>query len=317
MPHRRASYGQGPAHVWVEDRHGADLPYSKGLMAASIMATGLPPGRSYALAASIEDDLLASGIDLVCADELATLAAEVLTRLEGPDIADRYLAWRHAKRSPNPIVVLIGGATGVGKSTVATKLAARLALPRVIPTDTIREVMRTFLPADQVPEIHGSSFEAPILPGITYHDPVVEAFDRQSATVATGVQGVIERMVVEHKDVIVEGIHLVPGMLDPYLLHKVRREAVVVEVVLTLEDPAVHRAHFLTRMDNEHGRNPERYLRRLADIRRIQDHIRARAHSHAVPQVDAGDLDDTIQEVLNLVVAEVTASRQLDHAWAG
>ena len=117
----------------VADREGANLPYSKGLMAASIMATGIPPGRAFDLAELIEHDLLSLGRDSIDADTLSGIAGNVLLRHEGDHVARRYLAWRAAKRSPRPIVVLIGGATGVGKSTVATKLAARLGITRVIP----------------------------------------------------------------------------------------------------------------------------------------------------------------------------------------
>ena len=150
MPHRRADTNrQVRRRVWVADREGANLPYSKGLMAASIMATGIPPGPAYDLAELIEHDLLALGTDGVDADMLSGIADVLLRHAHA---ARRYLAWRAAKRSPRPIVVLIGGATGVGKSTVATKLAARLGITRVIPTDTVREVMRTH--AMQAPELH-------------------------------------------------------------------------------------------------------------------------------------------------------------------
>ncbi len=310
----------GVGRTWVEDRHGAGLPYSKGLMATSIMATGLSPGPAYRIAALIEEELVATGRSSVSGDELARLAARVLTREAGPSSAKRYLTWRRAKRSPQPMIVLIGGATGVGKSTVATKLAARLGITRVIPTDTIRQVMRTFLPETLVPELHASSFEvAEKTRLVTTSDPVLDGFHRQAEAVGSAVCGIIERMVVERKDAIIEGIHLVPGLLCDAELGQLRRQATVVPVVMSIDDIQVHRAHFLTRMENEHGRNPERYLRHLDDIRRIQDHLRTLAVLHHVPEIDASDLDEAIQAVLDRVVAAVTASRQdLGLAsWAG
>ena len=301
MPHRRADTIVR-RRVWVADREGANLPYSKGLMAASIMATGIPPGRAYELAELIEHDLVSLGRDGVDADTLSGIAADVLQRHVGDHIARRYLAWRAAKRSPRPIVVLIGGATGVGKSTVATKLAARLGITRVIPTDTVREVMRTFMPAFQAPELHSSSFEVG-----GRGENLIDGFLRQSRSVATGIDGVVGRMIAEHKDAIVEGIHLVPGILDEEILHRFRLEAAVVKVLLTLPDALVHRAHFIGRLESEHGRRPERYLRNLGDIRRIQTHLEALAGAHGFSLVDASDLDEAIQQVLDVVVAEVTS----------
>ena len=59
-----------------------------------------------------------------------------------------------------PLVILIGGATGVGKSTIATQLAARLGIVRVVATDAIREVMRSMLSPELMPTLHTSSFHA-------------------------------------------------------------------------------------------------------------------------------------------------------------
>ena len=59
-----------------------------------------------------------------------------------------------------PLVILIGGATGVGKSTIATQLAARLGIVRVVATDAIREVMRSMFSPELMPSLHTSSFQA-------------------------------------------------------------------------------------------------------------------------------------------------------------
>ena len=177
-----------------------------------------------------------------------------------------------------------------------------LGITRVIPTDTVREVMRTFMPPLQAPELHSSSFE--VGGGA---DELIDGFLRQSRSVATGIDGLVGRMIAEHKDSIVEGIHLVPGMLDEEMLHRFRLEAAVVKVLLTLPDASVHRAHFIGRLESEHGRRPERYLRNLSEIRRIQAHLEDFAGPHGFSLVDATDLDGAIQQVLDLVVAEVTS----------
>ncbi len=56
--------------------------------------------------------------------------------------------------------MLIGGATGVGKSTIATQLAARLGVVRVVASDAIREVMRAMFSRELMPSLHTSSFDA-------------------------------------------------------------------------------------------------------------------------------------------------------------
>src|SRR6266540_4241882 len=59
-----------------------------------------------------------------------------------------------------PIILLVGGATGTGKSTVATEAAYRLGITRVTSTDFVRQTMRAFFSEEFMPSIHYSSFEA-------------------------------------------------------------------------------------------------------------------------------------------------------------
>ena len=181
MPHRRADTNrQVRRRVWVADREGANLPYSKG----SWQPRSWPPAFPQA-----PPTTLPSSSSTTCSHWEQTASMPTCSRASRPmccsvtkaPTARRYLAWRAAKRSPRPIVVLIGGATGVGKSTVATKLAARLGITRVIPTDTVREVMRTFMPAMQAPELHSSSFEVGGGAG-----QLIDGFLRQSRSVAAG-----------------------------------------------------------------------------------------------------------------------------------
>ena len=59
-----------------------------------------------------------------------------------------------------PILLLVGGATGTGKSTVATEAAHRLGITRVTSTDFIRQTIRAYFPPSEMPSVHVSSFEA-------------------------------------------------------------------------------------------------------------------------------------------------------------
>ena len=140
-----------PSRETIIVHKGHGLPYSKGLMAQAISATGLPAGRAFELARVIEDRL--DGGEIRTAD-LHALAEDVL-RTEQDDItARRYASWRRLDRLERPLVVLLGGTTGVGKSTIATMLAARLGVNRVIATDVIRQVLRAFFTHDAMPTVH-------------------------------------------------------------------------------------------------------------------------------------------------------------------
>ena len=65
-----------------------------------------------------------------------------------------------------PIIVLVGGATGTGKSTVATEVAYRLGITRVTSTDFVRQTMRAFFSqrvhaVDPLLELRGRARDRP------------------------------------------------------------------------------------------------------------------------------------------------------------
>ena len=67
-------------------------------------------------------------------------------------------------------------------------LASRLGITRVIPTDAIREVMRSMFTAELFPTLHTSSFDAARLvrhPLPRSADPVIIGFREQTSAVAS------------------------------------------------------------------------------------------------------------------------------------
>jgi 2-phosphoglycerate kinase len=286
-------------HIVVSDRAG--LPYSKGLMASSIMATGLAPYRAYEVAERIEQELLASDTFEIKREDLRDLATRTILSMVGQRFADTYHNWQAVEEMDLPFIVLIGGTTGVGKSTIATQLAARLGITRIISTDAIREVMRSLFSERIMPTLHTSSFEAHQAirgPIPRSADPVIVGFEEQVRTVCVAVEALVERSVLEGTDLIVEGAHLVPGFIGgPW-----EDKAVVVPIVITVDDEDVHRSHFFLRATETGQRNVERYLAGFENIRKVQKYIRAAAHTRAAPVIPSYSLDATLTAVIDHVV---------------
>jgi 2-phosphoglycerate kinase len=290
-------------HVTVRDGK-AGLPYSKGLMAQSVMAAGLPPYEAFHVAEVIEERLHAGGHLAITSCDLRQLAARVLEQEAGSEYADSYRRWQLAQDRTVPLIVLIGGATGVGKSTVATTVANRLGIVRIVSTDAVREVMRGIFTKEMMPSLHTSSFAVATLlrdtPGDD--DPVVAGFRQQVRAVAVGVKQIIHRAVLEGTDLIIEGAHIVPG----FLRLPPRDEAIVAPAVITVDDADTHRSHFVARASDVRHRGEERYLQHFDDIRRIQDYVRSLAIEHGVQVVPSGGLDTTVARVTELVVSAAT-----------
>lgn len=299
-------------HIVISDKEGA-LPYSKGLMASSLMATGLPPARAFHVAELIEDRLHETGVDEITRRELTELAERTLAEEEGDRYARSYVRWQVINRLDRPLVILLGGATGVGKSTLATQLAGRLGITRVIPTDAIREVMRAMLSEDLVPALHSSSFDADRvvrrpLPR-QESDPLLVGFREQALTVAVGIRALARRAVLERTHLIIEGVHALPNALER---QEFADSAVVVPILVTVEDEELHRSHFVSRAAEAGRRNVARYFDYFAHIRAIQDYLRSIAAEHGTPVVPSYSLDATLAQVIELVVEE--AARKIPTA---
>jgi 2-phosphoglycerate kinase len=293
------------AHIIVSDQEPG-LPYSKGLMASQVMVTGLSPFRSYQVAERIEDVLLEEGRTSITSEELRAVAVQVLEEMAGDRYAKNFVRWQEVAALDVPLVVLMGGATGVGKSTIATQIAARLGIVRVVPTDAVREVMRAMFSHELMPTLYTSSFDADSAlrePPARPADPVIVGFREQTAAVSVGIRALMERAAVEGTSVIIEGAHLVPGFLDvPMFAERV----VPVPLVVTVEDEELHRSHFAARSADSATRPFERYLENFDNIRRIQKYIKSQALSHGWPIVSSYNLDQTIAAVIDLAVEKAT-----------
>ncbi len=297
---------QTPRHIVISDEEHA-LPYSKGLMASSIMATGLSPARAFHVAERIEERLHERPEDAITRAELSELAEKVLVDEVGERYAESFAKWQLVNNIDRPLIILIGGATGVGKSTVATQLAGRLGITRIIPCDAIREVMRSMFSEELMPTLHTSSFDAVHLvrgPLPRSADPVIIGFRDQVAAVAVGAHALIRRAIVEGTDLILEGAHLVPGFVDPAEF----TDAVVVPLVLTIDDAEVHRSHFMLRAHESRARPSDRYVEFFGNIRKIQRYIKSLALERGVPIVPSYSLDATLAQVIELVVSRAMES---------
>ncbi|MGZ4133191.1 MAG: 2-phosphoglycerate kinase, partial [Actinomycetota bacterium] len=238
--------GPKTPHIVISDREPG-LPYSKGLMASQVMVTGLSPFRAYQVAEEIEERLRERGSTSLTTDELSALALEVLTQIAGDRYAKNFLRWREVEKLDVPLVILIGGATGVGKSTIATQLAARLGIVRVVASDAIREVMRSMFSPELMPTLHTSSFEADAAlrePPTRLADPLIVGFREQTAAVAVGINALIERSALEGTGIIIEGAHVVPGFFD---VETYAQRVVAVPFLIGVEDEERHMTHFASR----------------------------------------------------------------------
>lgn len=290
--------------LFVEEAEGEPrVPFSKGILAQSLMAVGLAPDRAYRIARELEARLHAEGRTVIRRDNLRERVYRTLLGEAGEEVAKRYLVLRALRRSDRPVHVLIGGVTGVGKSVLASALAYRLGIAHIISSDAVREVFRATLSAELLPTLHVSSFEAW---GALSHEEgdrealVIRGFLDQVEKVAVGLKAIQERAARERTSLVLEGVHVVPGHLD----HPSRPSVLQIPMLVVVHDEKLHRDRFLIR-DRETGRMrpKEKYLDHFADIRLIQAHLESQAEREGVPLIPGENLDEAVEKALEVIVS--------------
>ena len=291
--------------IWVTgevDGKEFKEPFSKGILARSLNVADIGFEKAYNIATCIESDLIKKDICEINIKDLASYIYDFLDDYDR-DIAIKYKNWRSLRKSQKPLIILIGGASGVGTSSMAFELANRLGLKNLISTDMIREVMRKIVSKDLNPVVHKSSFDAheSIRTPAIRIDSVIEGFISHVDVVNVGVEAIIERSIKEGISIIIEGVHIVPGFISEDLL----RDNNIIMFTLTVDDSETHKQRFFTRCRQPWvKRSLEKYMENFDRIRKIQGFLVEQAEINDVPVINNVDVKETIDIMIKDIIDE-------------
>jgi 2-phosphoglycerate kinase len=277
------------------------FPFSRGIMAKSLTGAGLPVSDAYEVVKRVQGKLQREGVEEIDADQLRKRVSRELLQSGWKTEERFYRVRRRIKYLDEPIFILIGGATGVGKSSVAAEVGHRLGIERVIGSDTVREIMRSIIPRNLIASLHESSFAA----GDALENDCVQhkrryAFQQQVEVVCEGVSAVLKRGVKEGLHMVINGVHIVPGFLDETVMKHMPGH--VFHFILSVPDRERHAMFFYER-EKGTRRDADRYTRRLDDIRRLQQYIVDAADQNDVPVVENREYEKTLQTLVERVIA--------------
>tara|TARA_B000000460_G_scaffold16009_1_gene10965 strand:- start:47 stop:631 length:585 start_codon:yes stop_codon:yes gene_type:complete len=183
-----------------------------------------------------------------------------------------------------PRLLVITGSSGVGKSTLSARAAASLGFSKSASTDTIREALRTQFDADELPALHRSSFESA-------GSGVVEDWHETVKVLSEGVAAVVRRASMKGSDLLLEGVHLIPGAR---ILNDWRGAGgIACGVVLYVEEGGRHQ-RFIMRRERHNNRGLAHYLDNLDRIREIQNEMVSNGRDAGWLVMDASAQDDPV-----------------------
>ena len=301
--------GGGINRVLVK-RAGGVEPFSTGFLARHLEGCGIRAAVAARGAALVHASLREQGLVQVGHKELRQIIYATLKGAGMKAAANRFLSRCRFNDSGLPLVILIGGATGAGKSTVATRLAYLLDIVRTQSTDLMREIIRCYLVPHVAPTLGYSSFDAwrglPRVEGSGKgsQDPVIAGFLAQFGTVRVALEATIARAVKERTDLIVDGVHVLPTHLD---LTEIREKAVVVPLILAVSTRARLDEQFQRRSREAPDRDSVRHREMLSEIWTLQNFMVDQAEKADIPVIVNWELDETINQVMDEVMRHIVA----------
>lgn len=199
-----------------------------------------------------------------------------------------------------PYVILIGSASGIGKSTIAAELAKTLNIKHLIESDFIRAVVRGIIGKEYAPALHSSSYDAyKHLRNKNryenYNELVSAGFDEHAASVIPALEKVIQRAITDFDDIIIEGVHLVPGLIN---IEQFKDDANIYFFVLSSDEES-HKERFVKRAVQIHRGGKQ--LDFFRENRIIHDHLLKQAESHGVNIIKAEAVDKTLDKILAII----------------
>jgi 2-phosphoglycerate kinase len=200
-------------------------------------------------------------------------------------------------RKEQPMIILLGGTSGCGKSTIASFLSSKFGISSTISTDTIRHILRTRHTKEMAPFLWTSSYQASDVIALdpTVSDSqerVIKGYKLQSDMILQEIENLIHFYAfVKKESLILEGVHL----SMEYCARWMKQYGCVLPFLIYIGKETKHIERFAIRakyMTLEPHLN--KYSKYFDNIRAIQEHLMKEADLFRIPKIDNSNIDRTI-----------------------
>jgi 2-phosphoglycerate kinase len=292
--------------IIVRDHKNNLIPFSMIEHRRTLESSGLGSDKAAYITQNVYKELAESHLDVIDSATIGRLTYDKLKQHYGKEAAMRYLVWIDYKRTQRPLILLIGGTTGCGKSTIATEVAHRLNIIRTQSTDMLREVMRMMVPIKLLPELHTSSFNAwRSIAGSedskeSPEQRMIHGFIHQAELVSVPCEAVIQRALNEQVSLILEGVHVSPALVKRF---RDEKGAVIVPIMLAVLKQDRLRHQLQDRGMSAPARNAQSdYLSNFESIWMLQSHLLSEADNNTIPIITNDDRDKTTDRVMRSII---------------
>ncbi|HUU77714.1 MAG TPA: AAA family ATPase [candidate division Zixibacteria bacterium] len=276
-----------------------------------------------------ESTILATGLSL---KQISTLLAqniseeELISQLEliGLKYKERYLVAKEyfsQIKSGNqklPLILLIAGMPGVGKTALAKELSVAFNIGITIGGDALRSSLRTVLPKENNEVFFTSVYDSWKVFGEQTKKNLIAGFLAQSEI----MNSVTKRMIVDRglrdgESMIIEYLHFLPSQFETEIIN----HPSIIPIIMEINDKKIYKERIETRTKYSHLRSTgERLLKQMETYLFLQEYQCSEARKNELTVINFNDFPSGLEQTFDFIIERIKAiniqkdySRKIDY----
>ena len=265
----------------------------------SLLSTGLPLSEISELLRNKnnENDLI---------EYLNTCGEKYLQRYL---IMKKYCDLIKKKEQKLPIIIVITGIPGVGKTALAKELSARFNIGVSIGGDALRSSFRALLPKDGNEILFTSIYKTWKFFGEFNQKNVISGFKAQSNIMNKAVERIIvDRGLRDGESIIIEYLHFLPTQFSEAVIS----HPSVIPIMMNISNIDEYNTRLKKREQYSHLRSPgERLLKQSETYLTIQSYQTKTFKEKGINPINFDNFNNGLDESFDLIIGKVKTLNEL------